>query len=705
MLAPISLLREFTGLQLPSYPSVSGLSQPIQILSLVNFVAACGWAWILLLSFTGWGRLTAKIARIQRLPGSVACALGMSAVIFFGGLLNLVHGLYAGVLIGLAIAGLLLYLLFYRDRPAEYRWSNFWQHASPWVRCFCVAALVILALRAAGTVRLGMFNNLDDGPAYLAFPHKLVASHAFAFDPFSDRRVISSLGGAYLLQAFVIVATSLSHIGMADRTLGLILLAAALFDLGIAFELSPWQIAVLEFLAFLVPQQTINLTFVILPTSLLIAMVWFILQTPWTENRARIRYALLVGVVGGAIISLKSTFLPCVGAFALIPHLMLTSRERRGDCLRLPPFAGVACLGFLAPWMISMKLNSGTYLFPLFGYGVDYASYGLLHAAVKFTSTRSFIKIFLQAIVLLILACIQIMGGARERRARLSLSILIASALAITAFNYKSGGDFIWRYNFPQFFTAIIVFYAATAGAMHRKTVGKQIRAAFFCGVASLAAMIFYYDASGKQPRPFREVRLEQQDYRDGLRASLTGVAVSNPQLTAEYKAAEESLPAHSRSIENTAYPFLFTFKNRTIFLADWPGAAGQKPGWPFGRDSKDLVHYLEDQSIRYVVYDYQYARWVDMEGCEALEKTNLNSQELLALWQMTVVTHNQFDHLRIHYQAVYDDGNIAVIDLGRPIANTPLEGSVWTLNTDKDEMCSAVMARYLKNPLPTQAE
>jgi hypothetical protein len=188
------------------------------------------------------------------------------------------------------------------------------------------------------------------------------------------------------------------------------------------------------------------------------------------------------------------------------------------------------------------------------------------------------------------------------------------------------------------------------------------------------------------------------------LRASVTGTAISSPQLIAEYKAAEESLQPHSKSIENTAYPFLFAHRSRTIFMADWPGAAGPKPGWPFGSDPGNLVHYLKGQSIRYVVYDYHYARWVDMEGCEALEKINVNSQELLALWQMTVVTHNQFDHLRTRYQSSYDDGKIVVIDLGRPKKNAPVDGPIWTISTDTDEMCSAVMARYLANPLPAQS-
>ena len=48
----------------------------------------------------------------------------------------------------------------------------------------------------------------------------------------------------------------------------------------------------------------------------------------------------------------------------------------------------------------------------------------------------------------------------------MSLGILMAAAFAITAFNFESGGDFIWRYNFPQFFTAIVVFFIAQA-AVH----------------------------------------------------------------------------------------------------------------------------------------------------------------------------------------------------------------------------------------------
>lgn len=699
MLAPDSLFREFANLQLPTYPSVTGGPQPITLHSLVEFALACGWSWLLLVSLTGWGRLTARLTRTRAIPASVACALGIAALVFIGGILNLVHALYGGVLIALAVAGVILYLLFFRDRPVEYRWRAFWRQASLWTKILIVVALVVLAVRAAATVRVGLFNNFDDGAAYLVFAHKLLASHHFAFDPFSDRRVISSLGGAYLLQAFVIAATSLAHIAMADRTLGLVLLAAALFDIGIAFDLSPWQIGLLEFVAFLVPQPTINLTFIVLPTSLLLAMIWLILKTP-EENPSRIRYAILAGAVGGAIISLKSTFLPCVGAFALIPYLLLSSRKRRYDVWQLPILSGVGAFIVLAAWMFAMKHASGTYLFPVFGHGVDYSSYALLPATAKFASKRAVLKVFLQPIALLILALVQIASGLSDRRARLSVGALIAAAIAIAAFNYATGADFIWRYNFPQFFAAIVVFYVATAAPSRFAVARRKARAAFVLGTACLVLMIFYYDAPGTTPQPFRTIRLDAHDYRIGLRASLSGTPIANSTLTHEYRDAEAALPPGSTALENTAYPFLFDYRNRRILLADWPGAASSRPGWPFTGNAEDLAHHLQNNGIRYIVYGQPFANWADTAGCAALKKIHPNSQELLALWRLSIIAHRQFKALSDRYRSVYSDGKLIVIDLNQPKPSTQSDAPVWTLHTSINQMCSSVLTQYLADPL-----
>jgi hypothetical protein len=696
-----SLAQTFTNLNLPPYPSVTGLPQPITFRSLALFAGALLWAWLLLVSFTGWGRLTGKLFRSPRLPASVACSLGIAAIVFLGGWLNLVHAIYPGVLFAITGLGLLFYLVLRSEQPEEYRWLSFWKNASRGSKILVVIALLILVLRVAATVRLGNFNINDDSPAYLVFPQKMLAAHHFASDPFSDRRVISSLGGAYLLQCFVVAATSISHVAMADRTLGFILLAVALFDIGIRFDLAPFQIALLEFLVYLAPQETINLTFVVLPISLLFGMIWLIVETKQVEPDRHWRNAFLIGAIGGAIISLKSTYLPIVAVYALIPFLAASWRARRLKLVGSPLLAGLSSLAVLLAWMIAMKMTSGTYLFPVLGSGVDYSTYGTIHLMTRLPTHRALVKIFLQAFALSLLIGVQIVAGIRNYNFQISLWILATSAIAITAFNYRSGGDFIWRYNFPQFLCAIVIFYAATGSTFRQQSTSTKARLPFFVGILSLASMMFYYDAAGSNPRPFRQMVVEKGDYLRSLRASLSGVSLADPTLKAKYQAVERSIPNETIALENVARPYLFNYRQHNFYVMDWPGAASPPPGWPFGQNSAQLAAYLRQNSVRYVVYDYHYASWNDAASCVSLLQPKLYSTELYTLFWMSVLADHQFEQLRSDYVSAYDDGKIAIIDLQSPPKNASATTAGWTPDTSKEQMCSAVLARYLADPLP----
>lgn len=699
MLAPF-LIDELIGYRFPIYPTVTGLPQPITFTSLCAFVYSFTWTGLVLVALNGWGKLTARLFRIQQFPASVSCSLGIASIFFLGGWLNLFHAIYSFVLFGLIGIGALLFIFLRKTRPASYRWYSFWSYASPTARTLVLLALIILSCRAAGTVRPAMLNSLDDTTAYLAFPHKMLALHSFAADQFSDRRVTSALGGSYFLQTFVIAGTSLANTAMADRTFGLILLAVTLFDLGVAFEISTFQIALLGFLAFLVPQESMNLTFIMLPPVLLLGMLWMAIETFREDHFNPWKLAFLAGAIGGAVILLKSTYLPIVGAFALVPYSMLSIHTKRGRWLNFSMLAGLGSLVVVGAWMVAMKLTSGTYLFPILGHGFDYSSYGQFPSTSNFHSARAFIKIFLQGFALLFLAgCQFFTSKLKSRKDQFSFWVLIASAAAITAFNYKSGGDSIWRYNFPQFFSAILVFYAATASTYRSEPRLSVTRAGHYIGILAMLGMIFYYDVAGKNPRPFRDMTAEWNDYKPALRASLSGLALASPTEQHRYEAIEASLPANAVALENTAYPYLFDNRGRTIFIADWPAAASLPPGWPFPENIAGLVSYFRHHSIRFVIYDYKYARWTDAEGCEALVSPNLNSQWIRDQWHMNVLAHDQFNHLLENYRRTYDDGGIAVIDLDRPLPDAPPNNTVWSLATDKDAMCSEVMARYLANP------
>ncbi len=697
MIAPTSLLRELIDSQIAVYPSVTGPRQPVTLTSLLEFARALGWIWLLLVSFTGWGRLAARLLRVRALPASIACMTGIAVTILIGGWLNIMRAIYPGVIIVTVAAGLLAYYALRNDRAEEYRWKPFWAGARLPSRIFLVLAFVILLFRLAGTVRLAQFDVSDDSAAYLALPQKMLETHHFAADPFSERRITSSLGGSYFMQDFVLSANSLANVGMADRTLGLILLAAVAFDIGIAFELSAFQIALLEFLVYLVPQETYNLTFIVLPIPLLLGIVWLISQVADEQSTRAIGVAFLAGMIGGAAISLKSTYFPVIVLLSLIPGFLLVVRRKANLAFKNSFVTWSGILIALALWMIAMKWTSGTYLFPVLGKGFDYSRYGLFHTSSMFPTRRSVVKIFLQGFVLLTLAAIQILSKPRTKQANLCVCVLLASAVSIIALNYKSSADSIWRYNFPQFFMAIIVFYASSAASALKFPLSKSLRLASYVGVLSMVGMICYYDVEGKNPAPLHEATLAVKN-RNALLASLSGRSLTRAKLEIEYGKAEAAIPQRGGVLENVAYSFLLNYKDRNILIMDWPGASSPLPGWPFGTESLYLSQYLVRNNIHYVLFDYRYALQNDAKLCKALSGPYRYSEWVREQMWLNVLTDGQLNQLKSHYQIKYDDGGIAVIDLDHPNSIVPPKKVNWTINSNVDSVCSEISARYFAN-------
>ncbi|HET9086445.1 MAG TPA: hypothetical protein VFN53_02870 [Acidobacteriaceae bacterium] len=680
---------------IPAFPSVTGGLHPITVRSIGSYFHALAWAFLLLVSFTGWGRLLAKLARLQWIPVSVACSLGIATMISLGGFLNLIHAIYPATLLTLGGVGAFAYALLLKETPEDYCWGKLWQCSSPVSRILILLGLVILVARVAGTVQLASFNITDDSSAYLVFPGKMLALHQFAFDPFSDRRLLSSLGGAYFLQSFVISGTSLAHIEMADRTLGLLLLIPSLLDLGVAFGLLPYQVAVMEVLVSLVPQETFNLTFIVLPIALLLSMVWILLEIEAVNTSSTWNFALLLGALGGATVSVKSTYLPVACAIAIIPCILSAFvREWKRALTRAASVTGGA-LAVLLSWMIAMKLYSGTYLFPVLGHGLDYSSYIHVQTLHHFTGTRQLIKLFSQGFALAVMAGLMLLAGHGSKRSRLASCILIACALAITAFNYESGGDYIWRYNFPQFLCSVVTFYAAAAATLNLFPHSAISRIIYFTGLVALVSMVFYYDVSGTNPHPFRQFSLERQEYAHALRAGLADQPLESASILDEYRRVQRSLPNNGLLLENVAYPFLFNYKAHSIFVMDWPGAASPSPGWPYTGSTEELASYLKKSSVQYVIYDNAFTAWNDAKSCQSLETPDRFSNELDELMQLSVLADSQLHALRTDYKSVYDDGRISVVTLNVPRQNMGVSAEVAPSKDRIRIACETAFARY----------
>jgi hypothetical protein len=352
--------------------------------SLLHFIEALLWCALLFLSIAGYGALLLRICKIKNPSITLAAIGGFGVFIFLGGCLNLLHAITASSLIALTILGLLAAILLRitvneTDTPNSTPLSPKTSAASKAAPYLLVLAALVFLIRLAATVHTQSYQASDDYNFYLAAPAKMLQLHQYAADPFSERRIMSSIGGNYFLQTLVLAVLPLADVQMADRTLGLLLLAFLSFSLAAEFRLTPPQRAVFTLLVFTTPQLTFNLTFVLLPSALFFALVYLAAHRRLLAANPALQ-ALLLGAVTGVLATTKSTYLPhgvsFVGCFALF------QARRRGlsSGAKTLLLAALSCLIVMAPWMIASHTTSGTWFYPSLGKGYQYSAYGLYPA-------------------------------------------------------------------------------------------------------------------------------------------------------------------------------------------------------------------------------------------------------------------------------------------------------------------------------------
>ncbi len=338
--------------------------------SLVHFAEALLWCTLLFVSIAGYGAILLRLFGLRRPSVTLAAISGVAVVIFLGGCLNLVRGitnpiLLALILIGVIAAILLRITLTDVDAQAE---SAPHRPSSRAVLLLMLLVGLIFVVRLGATVYAGQYQASDDYNYYLGAPVKMLQLHHYAADPFSERRILSSIGGNYFLQTMVLVALPLESVQMADRALGLILLAFLSFSLARTFRLTPLQRAFFAFLVLFMPQVQFNLTFVLLPSALFFGLVYLAANRKALADNS-ILLALLLGAVAGAVSSMKSTYLAHSVIFFLAIALFRWRRSGFVEGAKTLLFAALGVLIVMAPWMIANHGASGTFLYPTLGLG------------------------------------------------------------------------------------------------------------------------------------------------------------------------------------------------------------------------------------------------------------------------------------------------------------------------------------------------
>ncbi len=651
--------------------------------ALVHFAEALLWCALLFVSIAGYGVTLLRIFGLRRPSVTLAAISGVPVVVFLGGCLNLARAVTTPALLVLIFLGLLAAGLFIAAgafrvagvsritvADVEVRAEKAHPPSSSHSRAVVLLLLfvgLIFALRLSATVHAGQYQASDDYNYYLAAPVKMFQLHHYAADPFCERRITASIGGNYFLQSLVLVALPLENVQIADRALGLILLAFLSYSLAVTFRLTPAQRAVFAFLVLFTPQVQFNLTFVLLPSALFFGLVYLAANREALAGHP-VPFALLLGGVTGAVSSMKSTYLAHSVVFVLAIVFFHWRRSGFAAAARTLLFAVLAAFVVMAPWMIANHSASGTFFYPSLGLGYHYDAYGLYPAPSGAGLHVILHKVVPFCLPLLLLFVLEwfLIGRRRERdigdEAILALSI--AAFVAAMLVGIATGGDSVRRYNYPCMLPAIILLYVAccraaqTAGVQAVSSETRWLRLLQIGSVAfTVVAAISIW--GNRLSNEFMQIP-------QSLRLSFLDASIVPPEVKAEYAAMQRTIPQGARVLASVNDSFLLDFRTRDMKLADFPGAASLPPGWPSRANGDGLARYLLANHLRYLVYDYANLGDLDTLAPGVLADAN-RTQWVHSEYAITWRSHQQFAELARTRRQLYDDGQMYVLDLAAP--------------------------------------
>lgn len=288
------------------------------------------------LSLYGWGWAFQRLGRMERGSWPVTVALGLGAVVFLGGLLNLAGIAYADELAAITGAGVILAVIAWRlNPPVRFSASRLW---------VVVPAAIILIYAFASQVPAAAFNGYDDFEKYFMHPVRMLATGSLAAGPLSTLGS-ETLGGTAFLDGFAFAALPMSYANVVDGVFGLFLcLMLTGWLAGTRLAAVLWVVAT----AFIAP-MTANISALYLGAALMIAAVALTADERMMGKTAN---AAAIGLVYAALISLKTTFavFPICHLAAVIATLLILRADPKKTLLWGATSVGFTVL-FLAPWI------------------------------------------------------------------------------------------------------------------------------------------------------------------------------------------------------------------------------------------------------------------------------------------------------------------------------------------------------------------
>jgi hypothetical protein len=638
------------------------------------------WACAIFCACVGYGGAFLKLLAVEDIDWGLASGLGLSLLIALGGLLNLLHAITKLSLTISILPGVIVFASFIwwgRDLSVVARLlRSIRANTYPTLTWALVAFIgLLMTVRLVGEIRPSSVDINDDRTAYLAFPAKMLATGSYAPDPFSGRRITSSLGGYVFLATFPLVVGDLRSIAIMDQGLGLLILVASVASAARLLRVPFLYTLVLLACIVATPIYRHNATAALVGAGLFGTLLLALLS-PSLGPAASYRRVLSAGFIIGALCALKSTFVPAAfliyGFFALFDLIL-------PDGLRWRNIAGHAAAILVAvitigPWCLELKCTSGTALYPVLGRGFDISAYSRSPAMPQGMTHFGMLRLAFAVLVLLgALLWILVSFGSRDKRAQVIGAALVGSAFAAAFIAYGAYISSFWRYTVP--FALVSVWFSAVLllsseqGEPDRP--GRRRRV-----LCSIVLILMSLPLAKGGRRDWSALCYHGiMSYWNDLKTTISNTPLLNQQQRFGSHALQSAVPEGATILAHVDNNFAFDFSRNTVFICDTPGSAGPPPGPPISEGAEAWAHYLTSNSIRYIAFSRASAAH-GLIGRASPDYENHPNSPLydpkdVFGGRLAQEVDRDFLILSDSHKRIFDDGHDIVIELSEASAST----------------------------------
>lgn len=613
------------------------------------------------ISLYGWGGISIRILRHPDPGWATRIAIGVAAVIFIGGVLNLLRIGQGGVLDSLGLIGLITAPLFRGKATATDT------EGCRRIYFLLVFSVILGAVAAVAATQFPptAFNYHDDFNKYFAHPVRMLQTGTLFGSPLSALGS-ETLGGQAVLQSFVLNHFSIEHIYAVDSMFGLMLclfLAVSLVPPRPAFL---FPALILIFFVLVVNPLMINVSSIYIGAALVMAGMQVYHQTA-AETRSDYGgwgHASIIGLLYAALIALKTSFAGYV-LLQLAVYAALSCCWEKGRKNRLVFCGRVAAwmLVFIAPWFLlhlphyagvaagrilpqadvaagePYTQYIGLFSFDPSYYGPGYGQYTLLAITAAALGVACLVK-----------------GRPTGRPEPIRLVALASCGLAAGIFYvalilggpYLNGYDVSLRLAIPVLI-AVVPVIACVVSLRQYERDGARNRGRTATVAVALAVLLLNSAFASDAVRRF------MQGVESGNVLAFEAFATSDPYLAYNsgvlygsfgnrMRSAQQLIPSGTPFFAWVSAPFLFDYARNRIYDAEQAGI-----GNPWS--------YLPD--VEY--YMYEYAGYAVPSLTMHLEDLRFPGRHERFVTRKVLALMGVLERMREGAEILYDDGGMVV--------------------------------------------